>query len=415
MQLSAVQLGAGARATQNYGPYAMQHPEQLTITAVAEKDEGRLALFADQHGVTAERRFSDWRTLLSGERMADCALLCLPADEQPACAKAALERGYHVLLESPVGVDLSHISGIVRHMQHNPTSVVMMGNELRYSALFSTVKHLIGEGRIGQPQSLTLTTGLEHILYSHVSVRSGSTTSAVSPLLATGWQGMALLNDIANGPAQSVCSYGALSFFTDENAPEGAPARCLDGCPAENTCPYFAPRIYLTPNTNWPVDTISTDLSFEGRRRALLSGPYGRCVFRCPNTSDDHLTALVSFGNGALATLTISAFSMTSDRTLHVMGSCGELRASQQADTIEVSDFLTGQTEIITVDRRALPPEDGEGMLLQFLEAVATGQKSAPASHGDIEAHLLAAAAELSRREGGTVDMGTFRRTAFGQ
>ncbi len=415
MQMSAVQLGAGGRATQTYGPYAMQHPEQLTITAVAEKDEGRLAVFADQHGVAADRRFGDWRELLAGERLADCALLCLPADEQPACAQAALERGYHVLLESPLGVDLSHISSIGRQVLANPESVVLVGNELRHSALFSTVKQLIGKGCIGQPLSLTLTTGMEHIHYSHAAVRSGSATSAVSPLLTIGWQGMALLTEIAGGQAESVCARGALSFFTAGNAPEGAPERCLEGCPAEHTCPYFAPRIYLTPNTSWPVDTISADLSFEGRRRALLAGPYGRCVFRCANTSDDHLTALVSFDNGALATLTISAFAMTSDRTLHVMGSCGELRASQQADTIEISDFLTGQTEIISVDRSTLPPEDSEGVLLQFLNAVAAGQTSVPHPDVDIEAQLLAAAAEHSRRDAGAVDIAAFRKTALQQ
>ena len=44
---------------------------------------------------------------------------------------------------------------------------------------------------------------------------------------------------------ERLSSVGSLRHFRPENAPDGAPERCLDGCPAEKTCPYYAPFIYL--------------------------------------------------------------------------------------------------------------------------------------------------------------------------
>ena len=50
---------------------------------------------------------------------------------------------------------------------------------------------------------------------------------------------------------ERLSSVGSLRHFRPENAPPGAPERCLDGCPAAETCPYYAPFIYLDLAPLW--------------------------------------------------------------------------------------------------------------------------------------------------------------------
>lgn len=45
-------------------------------------------------------------------------------------------------------------------------------------------------------------------------------------------------------PCTKVESFGTLSYFCEKNKPEGAPKRCLDGCPHKDTCYYYAPDLY---------------------------------------------------------------------------------------------------------------------------------------------------------------------------
>ena len=54
-------------------------------------------------------------------------------------------------------------------------------------------------------------------------------------------------------------SDGGLTHFVHANKPEGAPTHCLDGCPHEKSCPYFAPKLYLTQITDvsWPTTAVS--------------------------------------------------------------------------------------------------------------------------------------------------------------
>ncbi|NNL66099.1 MAG: gfo/Idh/MocA family oxidoreductase, partial [Myxococcales bacterium] len=59
--VQAVVIGAGMRGSAVYGGWALRHPEQLRIVAVAEPDEGRRAALARAHGIAPEAAFADWR------------------------------------------------------------------------------------------------------------------------------------------------------------------------------------------------------------------------------------------------------------------------------------------------------------------------------------------------------------------
>ena len=52
--IKAILIGAGQRGLDAYGPYALEHPDQLKFIAVAEPDAERRTRFSAQHNIPAE-------------------------------------------------------------------------------------------------------------------------------------------------------------------------------------------------------------------------------------------------------------------------------------------------------------------------------------------------------------------------
>jgi hypothetical protein len=80
-----------------------------------------------------------------------------------------------------------------------------------------------------------------------------------------------------------VSAFGGLAKFRASQAPPGAPALCLDGCPAAATCRYDAARVYVREKLFSAHHVVTPDRSAEGILAALRRGPFGRCVYRCDN------------------------------------------------------------------------------------------------------------------------------------
>ncbi len=209
---------------------------------------------------------------------------------------------------------------------------------------------------------------------------------------------------------------GMLSYFREENAPKDAPSRCTDGCPASDTCPFSAERFYLGENTGWPVSVISTDLSLEGRRKAIEEGPYGRCVFHCDNNVVDHQVTILEFEGGATATLTMCAFTPDTSRSIEVMGTKGYIKADMskigedsKENRIYINNFLTGETRIVTVnDHGLMNGHEGADvqLTLGFIDQAERGDLDGRTSvKQSVESHLMSLAAEKSRLEHRRVDM----------
>jgi predicted dehydrogenase len=85
----------------------------------------------------------------------------------------------------------------------------------------------------------------------------------------------------------------------------------------------------------------------EGRVKALETGPYGRCVFRCDNDVVDHQTVSMRFNNGVNATFTMSAFTMKTRRNIVLFGTEGEITGEMENLTITVKDFSSRNVDDI--------------------------------------------------------------------
>ncbi len=399
-------IGAGQRGAVAYGPYALEHPDEVQFAAVAEPDAERREYFKKAHGISSDMCFSTWRELLERPRLADAALICTQDNMHYEVAMKALEQGYHILLEKPMSPDPKQCVEIGEYAgRYN--RIFSICHVLRYTDFFNKIKALLDEGRIGRLISIQHNENVAYWHQAHSYVRGNWRNSAESSpmILAKCCHDMDIMLWLAGADCTRISSFGSLTHFKRENAPRGAPLRCTDGCPAEKECQYYAPKIYLTESTDWPASVISNDTSPEARSRALREGPYGRCVYYCDNDVVDHQVVSIEFSNEVTAAFTMCAFSNECSRTIKLMGTKGEIRGAMEKNVIEVTDFLKNEKETISLsDTNGSNGHSGgdRGIMSYFAGLVRGGGESKSLTGADlsVQSHLMAFAAEKSRVEG---------------
>ena len=205
---------------------------------------------------------------------------------------------------------------------------------------------------------------------------------------------------ILSAYCERVQSFGSLRHFNSDNAPAGAPERCLDGCPHAEKCPYYAPKLYLDMSrTGWPIDVITTDMSEAGRRKALEEGPYGRCVYRCDNDVVDRQVVNMEFAGGAVATFTMTGLTADFSRQLKIFGTKGQIQADMGTREIVLHRFGE-EKQAIPVEEAASGHGGGDfGILRDFLKVLTEGGESRTSAEVSLQSHLICFAAEKSRKE----------------
>ena len=412
--VTAVVLGAGARG-RVYADYAKAHPEEIRIVAVAEPKADRLARFARDYGVPEAACYTDWAELLAQPRLADAALICTMDHLHYAPCMEAIRQGYQILLEKPMSPSAAECAAMQRAAEEKGV-VLAVCHVLRYTPFFSKIKQLIDGGAVGEVQVIEQT---EHVCYwhqAHSFVRGNwrRKDESAPMILAKCCHDLDLLSWMAGAACRSLSSYGGLAHFTAEHAPAGAPARCLDGCPASESCPYYAPKLYLTENTDWPTATISVDMSLEARTEALRTGPYGRCVYRCDNDVVDHQVVAMEFENGIAATLTMTAFTPRLTRTVRVMGTKGMIEGDLEQCTVTLQPF-GGEAQTFSAEvlgANAYGHGGGDvGLMHDFVLQVRGGGEGRTSAKQSLESHLMAFAAEQARVSGAAVELAAFERS----
>lgn len=404
--IKAVVLGAGSRG-ENYANYSLIAPDALKIVAVAEPRKDRREQFAEKFGISRENCFESWEELLSQPRMADAAFVCTLDNQHLAPAMKALEKGYHILLEKPMSNREEECIAIEAAAEKSG-KIMAVCHVLRYTAFFGTIKKLIDDGAVGKVTSISQIENVAYWHQAHSFVRGNWRNSdETSPMiLQKCCHDIDILLWLTGQDCRRVSSFGSLGHFTPENAPQGAPDRCLDGCPHRDTCLYYAPRQYLNGNTGWPVDVLTTDLTPSGIEKALREGPYGRCVYRCDNNVVDRQTVSMEMADGAVCTLLMTAFSDVCCRQLKVQGTLGQIEADMDKNAVWLHPF-GGQPRQVEVDSSDTSGHGGGdyGLLRDFLYAIRSGGESRTSAKKSLQSHLICFAAERSRLEGRVVEL----------
>jgi predicted dehydrogenase len=404
--------GAGMRGCTLHGRYTLKYPEDAQFVAVAEPLESRRNYFAEQHGIPPERRFASAEEMLAKPGIADAVIVSTLDRQHFAPAKLALENGYHLLLEKPVSTDPGEVLQLQRLAQKHSDRVFMVSYVLRYTSFFTHIKDIIDRGEIGRIISVCHNEDVTYWHMAHSFVRGSWRNSKETTfmLLAKCCHDLDLLVWLVGARCGRVASFGALTHFRPENAPEGAPARCLDGCPASGTCPYYAPAIYLGTH-GFPAVEVGADQSPEARLEALRTGPYGRCVYRCDNDVVDHQVLSLEFENGATAAMTMCGHAFDNTRRIKIMGTRGELRGELESGRVEVFHHATGCREVYETATREMEGHQGGDFLLMrdFTRLVRLGGgKGLTDAAATAHATMVAFAAEAARKEGRVVAMQEF-------
>lgn len=407
-KITAVLLGAGNRGV-GYGKYALDNPYEIEFVAVAEPIEERRESFREEHNIQKDSCFFTWEELLSKPKMADCILICTQDQMHYEPTMKALKLGYHVLLEKPMAIDPVECVKMGKYAEDNRRAFSIC-HVLRYTNFFSTLKDLVDGGEIGKLVSVqhNENVGFWHQAHSFVRGNWRNSEESSPMILQKCCHDMDILRWLIGSECTNISSFGALTYFKAENAPEGAPKRCLEGCPAAKECPYYAPKTYLTSNIEWPTSVISADMSLESRRKALMEGPYGRCVYHCDNNVVDHQVVNMEFENEVTVAFTMCAFTKECSRTIKLMGTKGEIRGAIEKGEIQILNFSTGTETVLHLSTDDSGHSGGDyGIMADFVKLVQADGKieGRTSATNSVQSHLLAFAAEKARLEKKVVNM----------
>ncbi|PGY09922.1 Gfo/Idh/MocA family protein [Bacillus sp. AFS031507] len=408
--MTAIIIGAGDRGARAYAPYALTYPNELKIVGVAEPGIERRTELQQAHDIPDEHCYDSWEEVLdSDQKIADIAIICTLDRDHFKPTMRALELGYHVLLEKPMSPDpLECIAMEKAAKKYNRQLTI--GHVLRYTEFWSTIKKVIAKGEVGEVVSLQLNENVEVMHMSHSFVRGNwNNKEKSSPMiLQKSCHDMDIISFVMGKKCKRISSYGSLMHFKDENAPVGAPQRCLDGCPAELECPYHAGRYYLGEGKGW-AKKFTEEYTNEGIVKALQETPYGKCVYRSDNNVVDHQVVNMEFEGGATATFSMCGFTREQTRIVQIMGTKGEIRGNMEENSISIFDFLTKHETVIKFDNPVGGHGGGDnGIMRTFLREIQYGNSgdSVSSSSASVRSHLMAFAAEDSRlNEGQSINI----------
>ncbi len=411
--MKIVLLGAGQRGCL-YADY-MQQKGYFEIAAVVEPHAERREYAANRYHIPASHVFSSAEELWSLGKIADAAIIASMDKDHYQQAIAALDLGYHLLLEKPVSPSLAEVLAIRKKAEETGLLVVVC-HVLRYTSFFSTIKQILSGGTLGAVRSIQHTEHIGNFHMAHSFVRGNwRNSSLTSPIiLQKSCHDMDIFCWLLESKPHSVSSFGSLSYFVPQNAPANSTKRCCT-CPAEPSCRFSAYKSYLPALGQWPAAAVCAVQTEAELRSALETGPYGRCVFHCDNDVCDNQASLLSFENGATVNFTLSAFTAKMHRTIRIFCEDGELYGDDSLHTIQVTHFPSNQVEgyTETVYHTASPSTghgggDG-GIVEEFYQLMQQNSHNSLSSiHRSVDSHILAMAAEESRIKGCTVSIPHF-------
>lgn len=461
--VTAILIGAGARGWHAYGDWGLKNKDKINFIAVAEPRKERREGFSQEWNIPAKYQFSTWESLLNESlgKLADVCLICTQDQVHTEPAMKALELGYDVLLEKPMAITKKDCIKLVEASE-KAKGQLRICHVVRYTTMFSKMKEAIKDGLLGQIINIQHSENVSYWHFPHAYVRGNwRRADESSPvILAKTCHDLDLLYWLVESQTRYIHSFGTLKFYNSANKPEGAPQYCIEGCPVEEECPWYAPRLYIQAKPMlritqrskkgwlrvlgklflnhrtfmrclsffipkikqilnwkyWPATVITDDLSIESKREALKKGPWGRCVFQCDNDVPDNQTVNIQFENGVTATMTMHGHSFLDGRWIRISGSKGSL----------LGKFTYGGEKLVYYDHRYVSEQilwendvsfeahsDGDaGLMESFVNSVANWnehEESLTSARASLESHLMGFAAEKSRKENKVIDMKQFR------
>lgn len=417
-----VVVGAGLRGMFSYGLSA--DADELRFVAVVEPDVLRRTAFSNLHGIAPEYQFASVDEWLAADRIGDAAIIATPDDQHFEPTVAALEAGYHVLLEKPMAQSVEECAALVATAARVERQLHVC-HVLRYTPFFRKIREIVSSGRLGDIVTVEHRENVlsVHMAHSYVRGAYGRAAASNPMLLAKCCHDLDILHWVLDDPCVRVGSIGSLRHFRSTSVGPEIPDRCTDGCPVEETCIYAAPRLYAPDRPAMTPDIYGLMQMFplgdppahtpEARREALKTSPFGRCVYRCDNDVVDHQLVTMELESGSSVVLAMQGHSHEEGRTMRYDGTLATLRGTF-SDTMSITIHPHGSTEVEVVE---LPEVDAvghgggdRGIMSAFARSLRGDGGLSSDAVTSLESHVLGFAAEEARLTRSVVDLRDYRK-----
>ncbi|MFC1525808.1 Gfo/Idh/MocA family protein [Candidatus Latescibacterota bacterium] len=343
-KLTAIVVGAGHRAL-TYASYSREHPDELEIVGVSDLIERRRRQVADLYDLGPDQQWETAEELAALPQRADVVINGTMDYQHVPTSVPLLEAGYDLLLEKPFATSEEEMWQLAETARRCGRKVVIC-HVLRYAPFYAAIRQQVADGVVGDVLNVQ---AVEHVSYHHQAVGfvrgkwNKKSYCQSTMLMSKSCHDLDLIAWMKTGvPARRVSSVGSNFQFRPERAPEGAGTRCLVDCPIEADCLYSARKHYIDHPERWSFyvwDTLEhIDKPTIEDKIASLEGdnPYGRCVWKCDNEVVDHQSVAIEFADGATATLNMIGGSSKPSRSIHIVGTHGEIQGNLEDSTFAV-------------------------------------------------------------------------------
>jgi predicted dehydrogenase len=414
-KVTFVLIGAGNRGQGIYGKYALSFPHRAKFIAVVEPDEARRVAFAEAHEIPPARQFTSIGDFFGHhqEKIADALIIATIEDVRGEPIRLGMQAGYAVLCEKPLGLSAAAAVAVTDAAQEH-RGLFMVCHQMRYTPLYLALKRIVASGKYGHVINIEHSENVSFEHMSHSFVRGVFNNDALTPMiLAKSCHDMDILLYLTGAKPLRIASFGGLAHFRSENAPECAPAYCLDGCPAAKDCPYDVRRIYFRTDTD-PAYLRQMGIVRDHNHllELLKTNRYGRCVYRCDNNVVDHQVCSIEFEGGVTASFVMDGHNGIERRRTRVFLSEAEVDLDTSRNTIEISRS-NGEHETLTPAVGAGSHSGGDHAIMEnFVDAILTGREEfvLTSAAESLDSHLLSFAAEASRHSGRIVNLADFEQ-----
>lgn len=322
-------IGCGARGW-TYAQLMTRYRDRFELVAAADPLAERVERIRRISGKSDFASFPGAAELLNAGKLADVVVIATQDNDHYEPCRLALELGYDVLLEKPIGTRVEQVIEIERLAKATGRRV-MVCFVLRFAAFYRKIKEIISSGELGEIVSVQASEGVMPWHQAHSFVRGHWSVKARSSpmILSKCCHDMDILHWLVGRRCVRVASFGSKGFFHAGNAPPGVPARCTDGCPIGEQCPYNAIRYTTDQREPWlaMVYDRAADATTEEIIDWLRKSPWGRCVYKCDNDVVDRQVLAMEFENGVTATFTMTAFE--NGRHIEVYGTRAVLKGGE--------------------------------------------------------------------------------------
>lgn len=354
-------IGLGSRGINYMRFVRLLNKKRAKIVAICDVNETKVKELAKSYNIDASNCFTDENEFFK-EKRADAVFICTQDNDHYRNCMAAMRLGYHILVEKPLSYNIDECLEIERIAKEKNLNVVVC-HVLRYSNYFSKMKDLVRNGGLGEIMTINHQENIANFHFAHSYVRGNwhKKSMATPILMAKCCHDIDIISWLMEAEAEHVQSYGALTYFTEKNAPKDAPLRCTDGCPITD-CPYNAEYLYVTApllKSTWlkyspRILTGKLKSKKSDVMNALKTGPYGVCVYHSDNDVFDHQSLLLKFPGDRIAVHTLSAFTDKFYRRTHITMTNGEIIGDTLSGKLTVHRF-NGKDKVYRTSLIQLP------------------------------------------------------------